>query len=585
MKTFRFKLFASNILLLIIFLGLLFPFVTGSVQHIVLKSANERADELIYSLRESQNDRELLQSIKEEAHFVFFYVALIDENGKTLFDSHTKRTPYLAVIKEEKTPSDVLDALKGKIGIFEEMSPLLGQRLVYMSKSFEHLHKKYVLRLAMPSNFIIELKRNFNFGFILFSSLVLILFSTMTVFMLYHFMWPVRQIIHAIKPYQEGKISFIPEIRFRTYFKDEFSDLAKTVNSLSDRIKSQIDTLTAERNEKEAILESLAEGVIAVDSQMRISYANSMALSLLELDGTIIGNAFPKTSFSKCYDLAYRCQNEKKLQNDEIELQRDGKTIHLNAIATPLNPKGAILVLQDRSIHYKILDMRKQFIANASHELKTPITIIRGFAETLQDHPDLPKEQVKQITEKIVRNTSRMTNIIRNLLTLADIENLPRFKLQDCQFEKLLERCANSVSTIYPQVKITIESSEKDLSCQADPELLELAFTNLLDNAAKYSKNSPAIGVRVISNPYGAKISITDNGIGIPQADLEHIFNRFYTVNKAESKKLGGSGLGLSIVETIVQKHMGKITVDSTVGVGSTFHIELPTNLSERLPQ
>jgi len=584
MKTFRFKLFASNIVLLAIFLILLFPFISNSVQRIVVKSMSDRAGELIVNISKSLNEKELIQAVKDEAYFVFFHVALIDENKIVLYDSQSKRLLGTSLVKFFQIPVEVQRAFQDGVGFSEEFSPLLGQKLIYLAKSFEFQNKTYVLRLAFPYEYIQELKSSFKIGFLLFSSLALILFSIMAVMIFYHFMGPIRQILHAIKPYQEGRASYIPEIRIRAYFKDEFSDLAKTVNSLSERIKSQVDTLTRERNEKEAILESLAEGVLAVDEEMNISYANVHALGFLDLESTYIGTPFPKHIHPKCYDLLKKCHENMQCLNDEVQISQGGKWRHFNLVASPRQPLGgAILVLQDKSIHYKILEMRKEFIANASHELKTPITIIRGFAETLHDNPDLDKKTVSEITEKIVRNSYRMTKIIKNLLTLSDIENLPRFKVQSVNLGSLVARCATQLKGIYPDAEVVIDS-EEPVMAEVDVDLFEVAITNLLDNGAKYSKSGRHLTVILKNEPNNVKIEVKDRGIGIPQGDLEHIFGRFYTVNKAESKKLGGSGLGLSIVDTIVEKHFGSIRCSSVVGEGSTFTIEIPHTISQRLP-
>lgn len=587
MNTIRFKVFVSFVVLLLLFLACMVPFVTNSVQHIVVQSMNDRADELIDMMQEAQDEESLVQAVKDQSYLVFFHVGLIDEKLQIVYDSHNKRLlgSYVVPVKA-KLPPEVSQAIEEGIGYSESYTPLLGQKLFYLAKSFDFHGKNYIIRLAFPHEYIEELKKNFNFGFFFFSSLVLVLFSVITGLILYHFMSPVRQIIRAIKPYQEGKASSIPEIHIRSILQDEFFDLAETFNLLSERIKHQIETLTHERNEKESILEALAEGVLAVDSKMHISYANSMALGFLGLDRDVIGKPFPSSEHQKCYDLLLRTTNQTEANyfNDSLEIIADGKKLHLNVVASARqNKSGAILVLQDKSIHYKILEMRKDFIANASHELKTPITIIRGFAETLQDNPDLDKQIVHDITEKIVRNSHRMTKIIKNLLTLADIENLPLFRLQSYSLLELAQNCAQTVMSMHSKVSVVFNTEGDNFFIDCDVELLEVALMNLLDNAAKYSKDNPQIIISLQRLNTHTKLSVKDKGIGIPEVDIEHIFQRFYTVNKLESKKMGGSGLGLSIVETIVEKHCGKIYVDSAPMQGSTFTMLLPNELASQL--
>jgi two-component system phosphate regulon sensor histidine kinase PhoR len=346
------------------------------------------------------------------------------------------------------------------------------------------------------------------------------------------------------------------------------------------RLKSK--RIADEQSEKEAILESLAEGVIAVDAKMNVSYVNFIASKMIAIARReILGKAFPSAKdtlhqqlLHKCRFMLEFCQKRRTVLSDSICLG-DNKKVYLDLIAVPKTKgNGAILILQDKSSHYKVLEMGKDFVANASHELRTPITIIRGFVETLQDLPELPPDMVVDITEKIVRNCQRMDTLIKNLLTLADLENLAGSRFQQCDLVALAEICRQVVLSVYEDAQISIEKSHESISVAADPDIFELAIINLLDNAAKYSNPPAQITIAIENEGEEASMSISDKGIGIPSADLEHIFERFYTVDKAHSRRLGGAGLGLSIARTIIEKHQGKISVASEVGKGTTFTIE-----------
>lgn len=334
-----------------------------------------------------------------------------------------------------------------------------------------------------------------------------------------------------------------------------------------------------ERNEKEAILESLAEGVVVVDGQMNICCINSSGSKMIGIPRRqLIGKKFPESHelplLKKCRLLLESCQKKSCALTDSISIG-ENKKFYLDLIAEPKS-NGAILILQDKSSHYKILEMGKDFVANASHELRTPITIIKGFAETLQDLPELPRDMVIDITEKIVRNCQRMDSLVKNLLTLADLENLPDSRFQECDLVVLAETCREVILSVYENAETIIEKSDESIVIAADADILELAIMNLLDNAAKYSNPPAHISMRIQQHGDEVILCITDQGIGIPPADLEHIFERFYTVDKARSRRLGGAGLGLSIVRTIIEKHQGTISVTSEVGKGTTFSIRLP---------
>lgn len=475
--SFRQKFFLSFIALLIVFLALMFPFVAASVQRIVSNSLNNRADELVASLLKATSKNDLISILKDQKHYTFFRIALLDSDQRLLYDSHTKRLmrPLFFPFQFTAHP-EVEQALAKGHGYAEEYSEILSQKLIYVAKSFKLENKTYVLRLAFPYQYTQELRNNFELGFILFSSVVLILFSVMAGLVLHRLTKPIDQIINAIKPYQEGKATDVPKIELDAHPQDDFGRLASTLNSLSDQIRSQL------------------------------------------------------------------------------------------------------------SMHYKIIDMKKEFIANASHELKTPITIIRGFAETLHDNPCLPQHTTLEITDKIVHSCERMTRIIRNLLTLADIENIPRSRASLCNLVELARCCRSTLIAVHPKASVKIACREDlEYIVEADEALLEVALMNLLDNAAKYSKNDPQITITLAHVDNNIHLSVQDNGLGIPESDLERIFQRFYRVNKMHSKKIGGSGLGLSIVETIVEKHMGKVFVTSLLGEGSTFTMELPMPVPARI--
>lgn len=222
-----------------------------------------------------------------------------------------------------------------------------------------------------------------------------------------------------------------------------------------------------------------------------------------------------------------------------------------------------------------LLQMRKDFTANASHELKTPITIIRGFAEMLDENPGLPHEAISDATKKIVRNCARMEALVRDLLTLANVENLPSSRLQEFDLMETLKKSRETTLELFPDAIITLKGPAK-LPMMGDPDLIEMATLNLINNAAKYSTPPAQVTVEATLTSHEIVLTVNDRGIGIPEKELPHIFERFYRVDKARSRSLGGSGLGLSIVQTVVQKHRGTISVISTPERGTTFTLRFP---------
>lgn len=583
MRSFRQKVLLSYLVVLGIFFALMFPFITRSVHTIVFHSMSARADAIILKMQKAPSPSELIPTLKEEKHLHFYRVALFDENQSLLYDSHIRLRTH-PFDKHAALEPEIRDAFQSGGGYAERYEPTFDQKLISLGKRFAFQGKTYVLRLAFPFQYIQELREKFIFGFFLFGGLVLILFAVLTVIIFNHLSAPIRSITKAIMNYREGHLETLPKITLQAHPDDEFTLLANTVTSLSQQVQDEIQAITSERNEREAILESIQAGVIVLQDGGAIVYLNRTAEKMLTLTKEAIGLPLPPLFSLDIRSLIERAHDTGVSTIRDIEMKQEGASLYLNVIAIPKKEEGGtILVLHDRSQEYRMLEMRKAFIANASHELKTPITIIRGFAETLFDHPDLPQKTIQEVTEKIVDSCHKMTSLIRNLLLLSDIEHLPSCRLVEVDLLQLIRNAASTVKDAWPSLSLSIECAEETLEVWGAKGLLEMAFLNLLDNAAKYSGPTPECLIRLRKEKAMIVVSISDKGIGISEEDIPHLFQRFFRGHNAGVKKFSGYGLGLSIVETIVRKHKGSIEVQSSLGKGTTFTISLPMNLKELL--
>jgi two-component system phosphate regulon sensor histidine kinase PhoR len=330
--------------------------------------------------------------------------------------------------------------------------------------------------------------------------------------------------------------------------------------------------------EAHEIFDALPQGVVLVSAKGKILYLNEKAEHAFELlKGDIIGEALQKIPSSplieKCLYLLKRCQKTGIEQTFSFYMKGENQR-SLDLVIKPLPQKSRFLLLfQDTSGQYQIHQLGKDFIANASHELRTPITIIKGFAETLSEMPEVSEEMFQDFTEKILRNCQRMDQLIKNLLTLTDLDYLPEARLQECDLVALADNCIYTLLAVHPDINIQALQNKESVSILADPDLLELAIMNLLENGVKYSSFPADLTITIEDREDEVCLSMTDQGVGIPEEDLPHVFNRFYTVNKSHSRRLGGAGLGLSIVKMIIQKHSGTIEVISEVGKGTTFSL------------
>lgn len=576
---FRQKILISYILVFLLFVLLLYPTVSNLILQTEKRSLRKSTETLIADIKSASSTKALLEKLKQQEQYLFFRVSLLTRNGGYLYDSHAdiSRFNEESVVKQP----EVEEAFLKGVGYVVRYSPLFDQEMAYMAVRFHFHGQDFILRTAYPYGQIASLTHELVLTFLGLGVVSLLLFSLLAWFIIHILTMPVTQIIQAIKPYQLGWAEHIPEIKLSKELNknDEFRQLAETLNSLTRRIENQIASLTYEKNEKSAILESLVEGVIAVDSSMTVIYMNKMAEVFLNLSGKeAVGKKFSLANQRLLEELILEAQKKMEPALCVLKPERKQKRV-IDAIAIPRQDAGgAILVLQDKTGLHKVIEMGRDFIANASHELKTPITIIRGFAETLHDHPELSKEIYIEITEKIVSNCQRMDTLVRNLLTLAAVdEGLPRSRLQESDLIELIKDAMQTILTVHPDAQIEIVSEgPPPFHLMADSDLMLQAIINLLDNAVKYSKPPAHVEIKIKKEPSSYSIQICDRGVGIPTEDLDRIFERFFAVDKSHSRSLGGSGLGLSIVERIIEKHDGKIEVESTLGKGSCFTITLP---------
>ncbi|HSG99338.1 MAG TPA: ATP-binding protein [candidate division Zixibacteria bacterium] len=373
--------------------------------------------------------------------------------------------------------------------------------------------------------------------------------------------------------------------KIRTGGSLEIEELAEAMNHMAERLDHQIAEALGERNEREAILSSMVEGVLAVDNDDVILSLNQTAARWFEVDsrkavGRAVQEVIRNTDLQRFLERAL--QSPRQVEG-EIGLRNATERI-LQAVGSPLRDAdnrliGVVVALHDVTQVNRLERMRRDFVANVSHELKTPITSITGFVETLQRQPDLSGEERVRFLDIIARQAERLNDIIDDLLTLSRIEHDEESSgapLEATRVKPVIQAAVQLCRRQADEKGVTIDvQSPLDASALADARLLEQALTNLIDNAVKYS--DPNSRVEVTCRLDGAEVSIgvRDFGCGIEAKHLPRLFERFYRADKARSRKLGGTGLGLSIVKHIAQLYGGRIEVESEPGRGSLFTIVL----------
>ncbi len=368
---------------------------------------------------------------------------------------------------------------------------------------------------------------------------------------------------------------------------EEVAGLAEALNQMAAQLDERIQTVLRQRNEQEAVLRSMVEGVLAVDADERILRINSAAGELLGVDprnaeGRMIHEVARKADLQRF--VARALAGNRPVEGDVV-LRGEKGELYLQAHGSRLLDSqgesiGALVVLNDVTRLRRLENVRRDFVANVSHELKTPITAIRGFVETLLDGAIDSKEDARRFLEIIIRQSERLQSIIEDLLSLSRIEQESEkggIELQQGPVRAVLLSAIQACEPTAQQKSVSLQLvCDESLRSRLNAPLLEQAVVNLIDNAVKYSLENSQVLVQALSQDGQVVIEVRDQGRGIAREHLPRVFERFYRVDKARSRKQGGTGLGLAIVKHIAQAHGGRVTVESVPGTGSIFRLHLP---------
>jgi two-component system, OmpR family, phosphate regulon sensor histidine kinase PhoR len=359
--------------------------------------------------------------------------------------------------------------------------------------------------------------------------------------------------------------------------------LADSFNEMSRRLADQIERLETEHEQLRAILGGMAEGVIAVGPNQRVLFANAAAGRMLDFDSaTAIDRPFWElTRQPTVQDLLDKALRTGQPRREDLELKKP-TILHVSVYVAPLpgEAHGAILVLDDTSELRHLERLRQDFVANVSHELKTPLAVMKACVETLMDGAVEDAEARGPFLQQIADQGERLDALIHDLLSLARIESGEEvMDFGPLPVAEMVDACLARHRPRAEAKDMTLEASPppEPLSVWADEEALRQILDNLVDNAVKYTQAGGAVRVEWAAVSAGVALAVTDNGPGIPERDLPRIFERFYRVDKARSKELGGTGLGLAIVKHLAQAMRGSVRAVSQIGRGTTFTVTVPT--------
>lgn len=506
-------------------------------------------------------------------------ITLVRFDGKVLADSKANSTS----MDNHGDRQEIKEAKTGKRGISVRKSPTLDVEFMYVALPiFDEQGKvPLVIRVSATIEHLNAEFRTINYKIIVFLVFLYLAILISGYVFSKRIVKPLEKIETGAEKFAKGDFS---EKIYSTDIK-EYSILSEYLNKMAEQINENMEIILQQNSLRNSILESMKEGVVAVDDNMKILFINSEASKILDIEndsakGKVVQEVIRIYEIHKFIEEVLR--NNKPLEKNII-LQKE-KDINLQLTGAILEssdgkPMGVIMVINDTTNIFTLDTMKKDFVANVSHELKTPITSIKGFLETLLSGAIDDKDNSLKFLNIISKNTERLNNIIDDLLLLSKVEQIKDARYLKFEDKNVYEIIKTAVENL--NHKAEIKGIKLNLVCDEglifplNSNLIEQAIINLIDNAIKYSANNTEINVSAGIFENSLNISVADNGIGIPKDDIPRLFERFYRVDKARTREEGGTGLGLSIVKHICFVHNGTVEVESEVNKGSRFLIKI----------
>jgi two-component system phosphate regulon sensor histidine kinase PhoR len=506
-------------------------------------------------------------------------ITIIDISGKVIADSRENPSQ----MESHADRPEFIEALKGNIGFASRYSHTLQTDLMYVAVPFYYNNQlKAVLRTAV----VIE-KVNMPFSglypTIIYGGIAVLIIIAIFGFVISRMKSrPILEMQNAAERFARGNFSEMiyppknPELRI----------LAGSLNDMAKQLDEKINIIGEQKKLQLAVLESMKEGVLAVDYDEKILLMNKTAGIILTIDETnSIGRTLQETiRIPDIQKFVKALMQSGGIEETEFEIKREtDKTLQLKGAYLTDNENkniGVVILINDITGLRYLDTLKREFVANVSHELKTPITAIKGFVETLRDGAISQPQNAKRFLDIVYKHSERLNAIVEDLLSLSRLEEKSfEIEFESIKIRSLLKTAVDNYEFKSKEklIEINLDCAE-NLSAKINNQLIVQAVENLIDNAIKYSDIKTHIMISAFKDENKLIIKVQDEGCGIPKENFPRLFERFYRIDKSRSRDEGGTGLGLSIVKHIAQVHKGSVEVESEPGNGSTFTIILPVS-------
>lgn len=561
-------------------LGLLFAFIVaerdlGASLQDQIQIELQKQGQIIQSSLGPLSQYSDLNSLKDEtdnlAEASQSRITLINSSGVVISDSNID-VDDLDKIDNHSNRPEVIDAQNNGMGWSRRFSDTIQQEMLYFAIVDPSSTQQGVIRLAVPYNYFDQAFRSLNTPIILILVVALIASILAGIIAGNYTRENFLELEHAVSKLESGDLKKKTIKSLPTKRVDEIGSVARSLSSISVDLKNQMTLLAKQRNQFGSVLNDLGQGIIVFNEEGTVTFNNDESLNILEIEDLINLNIkdFELKPIKLMFDQAKK--KGKYAMEFEIESNMGNKWI-LAQMNRAKGTKEFILVLHDETQLRDMDSMRRDFVANLSHELRTPVSVIRANSETLLDGALDNSKDARRFTSAILHNSERLTEMVTNLIDLSRIEyGDNQFNLEEIDLKNKVNSVVEAMSNLAAKKKINLKFDYVgDAMVKADHSALEQVLNNLLENSIKYSNTNSEVEIKIRKRDNFYKVSILDTGSGIKEHESTLVFNRFYRTAKARAESKDGSGLGLAIVKHLVNQLGGEVGVMPRKNRGSRF--------------
>lgn len=473
---------------------------------------------------------------------------------------------------------EIQQALKNGRGYDTRASQSIDTQFYYAAL---YVKGQYFIRAALPMSDLDAAMQKVWLCAFLSMLLGMAAVCVVTGYLVYHISEPLNHLTNAAQKIADGDYSD----RVSESYQDEVGELARSFNRMSDSMENAVAQLTGKQNQLEGVLQGMDDGVLAINAQNEILFLNQSARLLLNNPGLTEGKTLDGSLLiGRLAEIMKKVIEQQSTINETISAGSQNER-QFTVYAAPIEGQtidSALAVITDVTRVRKLEQLRSEFVANVTHELKTPLTSIRGSIELLKS-ADRDEETRRYFYDVLDIEAERLHHLIDDMLVLSQIENAREDpSVCRCGVKEELENTVERLKPVAEKNGVTFEmEADGALFVACSPTRLQQLFGNLIENAIKYNKENGKVTITARKQRQMAVIRIKDTGIGIAPEHISRLFERFYRVDTSRSRAIGGTGLGLSIVKHLAMLYNGEVSVESTVGAGSTFTVRLPLMQNE----